>query len=182
MKPEAKLETRGLHHIAIQVADLERSLTFYRDLLGLDEVRRQAHSAWLLTGDVILMLERIPARNAAGEDVAAPSASGTPVDAQGAAVSPFFAPKGSPVARNAAGSPSPLVWPHPAEPLTAAWPSAEAGPFVLALRIDPSDRERWRERLVSRGHPVERESPYTLYVRCPDGARIGLSHYPDSVA
>ena len=27
--------------------------------------------------------------------------------------------------------------------------------------------------------PIERESPYTLYTRDPDGNLIGLSHYPD---
>lgn len=47
-----------VHHLAIQVQDVERALTFYRDLLGLPETRRQPHSVWLDAGGVILMLER----------------------------------------------------------------------------------------------------------------------------
>lgn len=30
----------GMHHVGVQVADLERSLAFYRDLLGFEEVLR----------------------------------------------------------------------------------------------------------------------------------------------
>ncbi len=55
----------------------------------------------------------------------------------------------------------------------------EPGWHCVALRIDRGDRERWRARLESAGHPIERESDYTLYVRDPDGALVGLSHYPD---
>lgn len=47
-----------LHHIAVQVSDLERARTFYHDLLGLREIRRQPHSLWFALGDAILMLER----------------------------------------------------------------------------------------------------------------------------
>lgn len=56
----------------------------------------------------------------------------------------------------------------------------EPGWHCVALRIDRADRERWRERLASAGHPVERESDYTLYVRDPSGALVGLSHYPEA--
>ena len=34
------VEIRGLDHVVIRVADLERSLTFYRDALGCSEERR----------------------------------------------------------------------------------------------------------------------------------------------
>lgn len=47
-----------LHHLAIQVRDLERSGRFYRDLLGLPEVRRQPHSIWLDAQGTLLMLEQ----------------------------------------------------------------------------------------------------------------------------
>ncbi len=55
----------------------------------------------------------------------------------------------------------------------------DPGWHCVALRIPREDRERWRARLAEAGHPVERESDYTLYVRDPDGALLGLSHYPE---
>ena len=53
--------TLRVHHIAIQVADLERARAFYVDVLGLPETRRQPHSIWLDAGGAIVMLERPPA-------------------------------------------------------------------------------------------------------------------------
>ena len=55
----------------------------------------------------------------------------------------------------------------------------DAGWHCIALRIEVADRERWRQRLEEAGHPVERESDFTLYVRDPDGALVGLSHHPE---
>jgi glyoxylase I family protein len=52
------------------------------------------------------------------------------------------------------------------------------GLHCLALGIDQADRESWRNRLAAAGHPVERESRFTLYVRDPAGVLIGLSHHP----
>lgn len=52
------------------------------------------------------------------------------------------------------------------------------GLHCLALGIAPNEREAWRARLGAAGHPVERESAYTLYVRDPDGNLVGLSHFP----
>ena len=49
------------------------------------------------------------------------------------------------------------------------------GPHCLALAIAPAERAAWRARL---GAAVEGETAYTLYVRDPDGNRIGLSSYP----
>lgn len=46
-----------VHHIAIQVRDLERARHFYVDILGLKEVRRQPHSLWLDADGALLMLE-----------------------------------------------------------------------------------------------------------------------------
>jgi glyoxylase I family protein len=54
------------------------------------------------------------------------------------------------------------------------------GFHCVALRIALTERETWRARLSAAGHPVERESAFTLYVRDPDGNLVGLSHYPDS--
>lgn len=52
-----------IHHLALRVADVERSLSFYSGLLGLRQIRRQDNehglsSAWLEAGKTILMLER----------------------------------------------------------------------------------------------------------------------------
>lgn len=49
----------AVHHIAFRVGDLQRSLDFFVDVLGL-EVRRDARprSVWLGLGDAVLMLER----------------------------------------------------------------------------------------------------------------------------
>jgi glyoxylase I family protein len=43
----------GLHHVSLVVTDLERSVTFYQDLFGLERMQRPAFSvagAWLATG------------------------------------------------------------------------------------------------------------------------------------
>jgi catechol 2,3-dioxygenase-like lactoylglutathione lyase family enzyme len=55
---------------------------------------------------------------------------------------------------------------------------AAPGWHMLALAIDAAERERWRARLAAAGHPVERETAYTLYTRDPDGSLVGLSHHP----
>jgi catechol 2,3-dioxygenase-like lactoylglutathione lyase family enzyme len=52
----------GVHHVAVQVTDLERARAFYVDVLGFAETRRQPHSIWVQseTGPsaTIVMLER----------------------------------------------------------------------------------------------------------------------------
>ena len=53
------------------------------------------------------------------------------------------------------------------------------GLHCVAFRIAHSERERHRATLEKAGFPVERESPYTLYVRDPDGNLVALSHHPD---
>ena len=113
-----------LHHVAIQVRDLERARAFYVDVLGLNEVRRQEHSIWVDGEGVLLMLERCSA-----DDV-------------------------------------------------TAWKSDRAGLHLLALSIEAGMREEWRAKLLAAGCVVEGETAFTLYTRDPDGARIGLSHYP----
>lgn len=52
------------------------------------------------------------------------------------------------------------------------------GLFLCALRIAPESREAWKTRLAEAGVPIEKASPYTLYVRDPEGNRVGLSHWP----
>ena len=63
----------GVHHIAVQVRDLDRSRSFYVDVLGMTETRRQPHAVWVeaaaqpggvQTGgasSVIVMLEKCDA-------------------------------------------------------------------------------------------------------------------------
>lgn len=119
------MRVSGVHHIAIQSTDLERSRAFYVDVLGMTETRRQPHSIWVQAGDVIVMLERCD-----GGDTFPP------------------------------------------------WVSARPGLHLLALTIDAGDRAAWKERLARADIPLEKESSFTLYVRDPDGTRVGLSHYP----
>jgi len=54
------------------------------------------------------------------------------------------------------------------------------GLHCLAFAIHRSERESYRARLTAAGHPIERETRFTLYTRDPDGALIGLSHHPDA--
>ena len=48
---------------------------------------------------------------------------------------------------------------------------------LVAFGIEAPDVERWRRVLEANGIAIEGETAYTLYVRDPDGRRIGLSHY-----
>lgn len=61
----------------------------------------------------------------------------------------------------------------------AARPDVAPGWHCVALPIAVAERERWRAHLASAGHPVERESDYSLYLRDPEGALVALSHYPE---
>jgi glyoxylase I family protein len=54
------------------------------------------------------------------------------------------------------------------------------GMHLLALAIARSEREPWEARLVQAGFPVYQRTDYTLYVRDPEGNRIGLSHWPEA--
>jgi glyoxylase I family protein len=124
----------GIHHLAIQVQDLARCESFYRDLLGLPVLRRWPRdggggdrSVWLdLGAGSFLALEVV-----------------------------------------GAGDTSPDQ--HDDRP----------GLHLLALRIAGEQRAFWVDRLTSAGFPIYRRTPYTIYVRDPEGNRIGLSHWPD---
>lgn len=54
------------------------------------------------------------------------------------------------------------------------------GWHCACLAIAPSEREVWRGKLEAAGHPIVRETSFTLYVRDPDGQLVGLSHWPDA--
>jgi glyoxylase I family protein len=68
---------------------------------------------------------------------------------------------------------------------TAAEDAARAerpGLHLVALRIERAAREAWVQRLATAGVAVEARTAFTLYVRDPEGNRVGLSHWPDETA
>ena len=124
INPLAPADPAGsVHHVALRVADVERSLGFYSGLLGLRERRRfqetggSLRSAWLEAGPVVLMLE--------GR-------------------------------------------------LRGVGPDSGSG-HLLALAV--SDLPAWEARLAAAGVAVEDRTEHTLYVRDPDGHRVGLSDF-----
>jgi catechol 2,3-dioxygenase-like lactoylglutathione lyase family enzyme len=125
----------AFHHVAIQCSDLAACERFYREVLGLEVLRRWPRegggdrSVWLaMGGGGFLALER--AREPAPE---------TP------------------------------------------WRDGKAGLHLIALRIPNEERAAWEERLTARGVPIVHRTRWTLYVRDPEGNRVGLSHHPDEV-
>jgi catechol 2,3-dioxygenase-like lactoylglutathione lyase family enzyme len=56
----------------------------------------------------------------------------------------------------------------------------EPGLHMLAMRITRDDRDAWIDRLGQAGVAVYRQTDYTIYVKDPEGNRIGLSHWPDA--
>ena len=125
------MQTKGVHHLAILVKDLETVTAFYRDDLGLKELTRHLHddgslrSVWLDAGGAFLAIEKAPESD---------------------------------------------------EPSTA---EDRAGHHLLALRIDASARKAIEQELAAKGIAVERASRWTLYLRDPEGNRLGLSHHPE---
>ena len=116
-----------IHHVALRVADVERSRAFYSDLLGLPELRRfedaggGLRSVWLSAVPAVLMLET---------------------------------------------------------QLKGAGPEGDSGSgtgHVLALAVH--GLHEWEERLQAAGVRIEDRTAYTLYLRDPDGHRVGLSVY-----
>jgi catechol 2,3-dioxygenase-like lactoylglutathione lyase family enzyme len=53
------------------------------------------------------------------------------------------------------------------------------GLHLVALRIERAARDAWERRLAAAGVLVEARSAFTLYVRDPEGNRVGLSHFPE---
>lgn len=150
--------TFGIHHLALVVTDLEAMERFYADVLGLPLVRRwhsaddtQQRAVWLALGhDAFLALER------------ADGSSGR-------------APRSRPPRPCADSAPPSVKTPLTETPECFA---PNAGWHLVALTINPDDREAWRERLSNAGHPVERETDFTMYARDPERNFIALSHWP----
>jgi glyoxylase I family protein len=55
------------------------------------------------------------------------------------------------------------------------------GLHLVALRIERGARAGWERRLAEAGVSIEARTAFTLYVRDPEGNRVGLSHWPDEV-
>lgn len=64
------------------------------------------------------------------------------------------------------------------EPQPAQWRDGLPGLHLLALAIDAGERAAWEERLRARGVEVVRRTRWSLFVRDPEGNRVGLTHYP----
>ncbi len=62
-----------------------------------------------------------------------------------------------------------------------AKPENAPGLHVWALQIRRSEREGWAAKLAGAGHPIYQHTNYTIYVQDPEGNRIGLSHWPESI-
>jgi catechol 2,3-dioxygenase-like lactoylglutathione lyase family enzyme len=54
-----------------------------------------------------------------------------------------------------------------------------AGLHLFALRIRPGERRSWEARLEAQGVRVVHRTRWTIYLRDPEGNRIGLSHHPE---
>jgi catechol 2,3-dioxygenase-like lactoylglutathione lyase family enzyme len=129
--------TLAFHHLAVQCADLERCERFYREVLGLEVLRRWPREEG--TGDRSVWLS-------VGEG-----------DAGG-----FLA------LERAEEAPEPRPW-----------RDGRAGLHLVALRIAPSERRTWEDRLETAGVRVVHRTRWTVYFHDPEGNRVGLTHYPE---
>jgi catechol 2,3-dioxygenase-like lactoylglutathione lyase family enzyme len=53
-----------------------------------------------------------------------------------------------------------------------------AGPFLIAIAVEPEERTRLETQLAAAGCAIESRSEWTSYTRDPDGNRIALSAFP----
>ena len=67
----------------------------------------------------------------------------------------------------------------PARALEEPWSRETPGPLVVAFRIHRGERAAILAELERLGVPVVHQSRWTVYVRDPEGNRIGLSHHPE---
>jgi len=61
-----------------------------------------------------------------------------------------------------------------------AAPDGTPGLHLVALRIGRAERAAWEARFQEAGVGVYRRTGFTIYVRDPEGNRVGLSHWPDA--
>lgn len=143
----------GVHHVAILVGDLAAAEAFYGGLLRLPVIRR-----W-------------PA------DPAQPDGAERSIwlDAGGGA---FLALERAPSAQCTQFAQCTIDEKDPDEP-GPHFEEESPGWHLVALRIAREDRPHWERRLAEAGVAIYRRTDYTLYVRDPEGNRVGLSHWPD---
>jgi catechol 2,3-dioxygenase-like lactoylglutathione lyase family enzyme len=111
-----------MHHVALRATDVESTVTFYKSMLGLAEVRSaRPRSVWLgLADDAVLMIEA----RATGE------------------------------------------------------PAIPAGSLeLISFRVTEVRKAEIRDAARARGC-FDGETPHTVYLRDPDGRRIGVSTHP----
>ena len=53
-----------------------------------------------------------------------------------------------------------------------------AGLFLIALAAEPAERLSLEKSLAAAGFPIEARTEHTIYLRDPEGNRIGISSYP----
>jgi catechol 2,3-dioxygenase-like lactoylglutathione lyase family enzyme len=181
-----RIAARGLHHVAIQVRDLERVAAFYREVLGLRVLRRWpapdgigARSYWLDAGDgAFLAVERIDAPPwDTRPDRRLGSALAGWVDRVARIVGVPRCARGA--ERATADEPPPEGKERgPTAAEAAPWRVSRPGFHLVALRVEDRDRPAIEQRLAAAGVPIAHRTDFTLYVRDPEGNRVGLSHYP----
>ena len=66
-----------------------------------------------------------------------------------------------------------------AQPPRARVEGVGLGAFLLAFRADARGRQAFEERARELGAAVESRSPFTSYLRDPDGNRIAVSEYEE---
>ena len=130
------LMVHGFHHVAIQARDVEGLSRFYREVLGLTELRRwfqddskeRLRSIWLACGGGFVAIEQ-------------------------AGVGPL--------------------------PLEKEFRSPLPGLHVLALGIRLIERSSVEAQLEAAGVVIEHRTKWSLFIRDPEGNRLGLTHYPE---
>ena len=119
---EAAAGELRIHHLALRARDVGETVAFYRDVLGLHEVRAaRPQSVWLALSDGSVMM--VEARSAS----------------------------------------------EPAVPVGSL--------ELFALRVTAARKSEIRARALARGC-FDGETEHTVYLRDPDGRRVGVSTYP----
>jgi glyoxylase I family protein len=72
-----------------------------------------------------------------------------------------------------------VEWVAGGPPRHDGWNTDALGIHLVALAIKRAERDAWEAHLAAAGVPVVHRTDYTLYVRDPEGNRVGLSHWPD---
>lgn len=63
-------------------------------------------------------------------------------------------------------------------PSETSYRTGRAGLHLVALRIAREQRDELERELTFREIPIVHRTAYTIYVRDPEGNRVGLSHHP----